>query len=182
MMGCDNDQQSSQTDMKPESILSKAQSAADNMADVVQTQVDDVKEVVQTQVDDVKDVVQAQVDDVKDVAITQVEEIKDELKDVVTEPVAEVVAAAEKIVAKTKSGEQVYMASCQSCHASGAANSPKFADKAAWQPRIAKGVDALYASALNGVPGTAMMPKGTCAACSEEELKAAVDYIIEKSQ
>ena len=113
---------------------------------------------------------------------TKAQEMQEEITTEVKETVAEVVAATEPEPAQAKSGEQVYQASCQSCHASGAANAPKFADAAAWQPRIAKGMDALYASALNGVPGTAMLPKGTCAACSDDELKAAVDYMVEKAQ
>ena len=65
---------------------------------------------------------------------------------------------------------------------SGAANSPKLGDKAAWEPRVAKGKDALYQSAINGVAGTAMAPRGTCAACSDDELKAVVDFMVSKAQ
>jgi len=96
----------------------------------------------------------------------------------------------EKVVAEVKvvepevkvsmSGEQIYRKSCQSCHASGAAGAPKLGDAAAWKPRVDKGIDALYLSALKGIPGTAMMAKGTCGACSEEELHAAVDYMVSK--
>lgn len=79
-------------------------------------------------------------------------------------------------------GKAVYDKSCVACHASGAANAPRLGDKAAWAPRIAKGKDALYKSAMNGVPGTAMLAKGTCAACSEDDLKAAVDYMVSQSK
>lgn len=58
----------------------------------------------------------------------------------------------------------------------------KIGDAAAWKPRIGKGIEVLYISALQGVPGTAMMAKGTCAACSDNELKAAVDYMASKVQ
>ena len=78
------------------------------------------------------------------------------------------------------SGEQIYSKSCKSCHASGAAGAPKLGDAAAWKPRLDKGKDALYLSALKGIPGTAMMAKGTCGACSEDELNAAVDYMLSK--
>lgn len=57
-----------------------------------------------------------------------------------------------------QSGEAVYAASCGACHNSGAANAPKFADKADWAPRIATGYEALLKSALNGVG--AMPAKG----------------------
>jgi cytochrome c5 len=79
-------------------------------------------------------------------------------------------------------GQAVYNKACIACHASGAANAPKLGDKAAWAPRIAKGMDALYASSQNGVPGTAMMAKGTCAACTDDELKAAVDFMVSQSK
>lgn len=79
-------------------------------------------------------------------------------------------------------GAAVYNKACVACHASGAAGAPKIGDSAAWAPRIAKGMAALYNSAINGVPGTAMMAKGTCASCSEEELKAATDYMVSQSK
>lgn len=81
-----------------------------------------------------------------------------------------------------RSGEQVYQQYCGTCHKTGVANAPKFADKAAWEPRIAKGKDVLYQSAMNGVAGTAMTPKGSCMNCSDDELKAAVDYMVENAQ
>lgn len=79
-------------------------------------------------------------------------------------------------------GEKVFNASCSACHSTGAAGAPKIGDKAAWGPRIAKGKEALYNAALKGVPGTAMMARGTCGACSDDDLKAAVDYMVAKSK
>lgn len=49
-----------------------------------------------------------------------------------------------------RTGEEVFKAQCSACHATGAAGSPKFGDAAAWGPRIAKGFDALWNSALKG--------------------------------
>jgi len=85
-----------------------------------------------------------------------------------------------KPVSVNMSGEQVYNSSCQNCHATGAAGSPKLDDVVNWKPRIAKGVDALYQSAIMGVPATAMMPKGTCRKCTDDELRAAVDFMVSK--
>lgn len=79
-------------------------------------------------------------------------------------------------------GLATYKATCQSCHATGAAGAPKLGDKAAWAPRIAKGIDALLQSSIKGIPGTAMMPKGMCAACSDDDLKAAVEYMVSQSK
>jgi cytochrome c5 len=78
------------------------------------------------------------------------------------------------------SGEARYKSTCLACHATGAAGAPKLEDKANWQPRIAKGMDALYQSAINGI--RAMPPRGTCGACSDDELKAVVDYMVSQAK
>ena len=77
-------------------------------------------------------------------------------------------------------GQQVYKNSCQSCHAAGVAGAPKLGDKDAWAPRIATGIDALVASSINGKG--IMPPKGACASCSDEDLKAAVEYMVSQGQ
>lgn len=82
-------------------------------------------------------------------------------------------------------GEEVYNQTCKNCHdpaMAAAVKSPAIGKKEDWAPRIAKGMDALYKSSLEGVPGTAMMARGTCPACTDDDLKAAVDYMVEKSK
>ncbi|WP_250460330.1 c-type cytochrome [Microbulbifer litoralis] len=79
-----------------------------------------------------------------------------------------------------RSGKQVYDSACHTCHAAGVAGAPKFGDAGAWGPRIAKGMDTLYTHAINGF--NAMPAKGLCMDCSEDEVKAAVDYMTENSQ
>ncbi|WP_075186287.1 c-type cytochrome [Teredinibacter haidensis] len=76
-------------------------------------------------------------------------------------------------------GEVVYQ-QCAVCHATGAAGAPKLGDVAAWGPRVEKGMDILYASAMKGFKG--MPAKGLCFDCSDDELKAAVDHMVEKSK
>lgn len=70
-----------------------------------------------------------------------------------------------------------YNGSCAACHALGIANAPKFGDAAQWSERIDKGRDVLYNSVLNGL-GT-MPPRGTCAGCSDDDLQALVDYMLD---
>lgn len=89
-------------------------------------------------------------------------------------------AAAMTEAAGPRSGDAVYNASCAACHGTGAAGAPKTGDAAAWAPRIAQGMDKLMANATNGL--NAMPPKGLCMTCSNDELQAAVDYIISQSQ
>ena len=88
-------------------------------------------------------------------------------------------AAAETVAAGPRSGDQVYNASCLACHSTGVAGAPKLGDQAAWTARVAKGLDGLLATAVSGI--NAMPPKGTCADCSDEELKAAIEYILSQS-
>jgi len=83
-------------------------------------------------------------------------------------------------VAEAPSGKDLYQAKCFACHGTGAAGAPKLADKDAWVSRIAQGTEVLYEHALNGF--NAMPPKGTCMDCSDDEIKAIVDYMVESSK
>lgn len=76
-------------------------------------------------------------------------------------------------------GEKVYNANCVSCHGAGVLGAPKFGDKAMWGPRIAQGKDTLYTHALNGFK--MMPPRGGNAALKDEEVKAAIDYMVSKA-
>jgi cytochrome c5 len=88
-------------------------------------------------------------------------------------------AAATPSAAVNPAGEALYKSVCFACHASGVAGSPKFGDKAAWAPRIATGMPALYNAALHGL--NAMPPKGGSSA-SDADVKAAVDYMVSQSK
>lgn len=91
-------------------------------------------------------------------------------------------AAAAAASSGPRSGEDVYNAACMACHSTGAAGAPKYGDVAGWADRIAKGTEVLHDSGINGLAGTGMMAKGGCMNCSDEEVIAAVDYMIAGSQ
>ena len=73
-----------------------------------------------------------------------------------------------------------YNKSCLVCHASGAAGAPKTGDAAAWEPRMAKGMDALVASVNQGM--NAMPPKGMCMDCSDEDYVALIHYMSKPAE
>lgn len=77
-------------------------------------------------------------------------------------------------------GKGTFSASCAACHATGAAGSPKFGNKSAWKPRIAKGLETLYGHALNGFKG--MPARGGNASLSDDAVKAAVKYMVDSSK
>ncbi len=91
-------------------------------------------------------------------------------------------AAAAPVTASADAGKgkQIFDSACMACHATGAAGAPKVGDKAAWAPRIAQGMDTLLSNAINGI--RAMPPKGTCMACSDDDLKAVVSYMVDESK
>lgn len=79
-------------------------------------------------------------------------------------------------------GEKVYKGSCAACHASGAAGAPKL-DDSTWSTRKAQGMDTLYKHAINGYQGSKgyMPAKGGFANLSDEEVKAAVAYMVKNA-
>jgi cytochrome c5 len=81
-------------------------------------------------------------------------------------------------------GEATYKTYCATCHKDGLAGAPKFGDAAAWKDRIAQGKEVLYKNALNGFQGKAgvMPPKGGFSNLSDDEVKAATDFMVAGSQ
>lgn len=80
--------------------------------------------------------------------------------------------------AQPSSGEKTYQQYCVVCHKEGVAGAPKMGDLAAWEPRFksAKGIGGLVEVALKGK--NAMPPKGTCATCTPDDIKAAIIYML----
>ena len=88
-----------------------------------------------------------------------------------------VAVSSTALVAGGANVESNFNKSCATCHNTGVAGAPKYADSAAWAPRIEKGMDTLYANTINGLP-PAMPQKGMCFSCSDDDLRALVDYMV----
>lgn len=87
-------------------------------------------------------------------------------------------------VAAPLSGPQVYNAACNACHGSGIGGAPVTGDTAAWISRIAQGSGTLRDHAINGFQGSTgvMPPKGGRIDLSDQEIIAAVDYMVSQSR
>lgn len=94
---------------------------------------------------------------------------------------AEPQAAAGPAAADDQSlGQKAYSGICKSCHQTGVAGAPIVGNADTWKARIAQGMEALYQSAIKGKG--LMPPKGGNPALSDEEIKAAVDFMVESSR
>jgi cytochrome c5 len=79
-------------------------------------------------------------------------------------------------------GEEVYNKTCATCHQAGIAGAPKLGDPAAWSARLAQGNATLYEHSIKGFTGATgtMPPKGGNMALSDDEVRAAVDFMVSK--
>ena len=108
----------------------------------------------------------------------QIEKIRERIA-----PVGEVCVGAEcggvaVVAGEPRTGEEVYNTACTACHGAGVLGAPKVQVAADWQPRLdERGLDGIWQNALNGI--NAMPPMGTCGSCSDDEIKAAIEYMIE---
>jgi len=87
--------------------------------------------------------------------------------------------------AETDPGKRVYDTLCTSCHSTGLPNVPQLGSATDWADRIAQGELLLYERAIIGFTGNSgmVMPaKGGNPSLSDDEIRAAVDYMVENSQ
>lgn len=80
---------------------------------------------------------------------------------------------------KDQAGKALYTQVCQACHAAGVLGAPKFGDKAAWALRLKEPMETVYNYALHGKGQ--MPPKGGSNA-SDDDVKAAVDYMVKAAK
>jgi|TARA_B100001079_G_C16281831_1_gene456902 cytochrome c5 len=81
-------------------------------------------------------------------------------------------------ITEYRQGESDYNKTCVACHTTGVAGAPILGDKAAWKSRLAQGMDAIYQNTIIGLP-PGMPTRGMCFTCTDDDLKAIVDYMVE---
>jgi len=80
--------------------------------------------------------------------------------------------------AEISPGRSTYEQACAPCHASGVGDAPILGENSAWAERIALGRDAMVNSSLSGKG--VMPPKGGQTHLSDEDVIAAVDYMLDQ--
>jgi len=77
-------------------------------------------------------------------------------------------------------GQTIYKSTCAVCHESLLMGAPVIGDKKDWGPRIAQGDNTLVDHAIHGIRG--MPPKGGNSSLTDDEIKAAVEYMVNHSK
>jgi len=75
-----------------------------------------------------------------------------------------------------RTGEEVVKVACARCHETGQGGAPKIGDRAAWTPRVAKGLATVTQAALKGHGG--MPARAGMADLSDVEVKRAIEYMF----
>ncbi|HQW81135.1 MAG: cytochrome c5 family protein [Rhodanobacteraceae bacterium] len=93
-------------------------------------------------------------------------------------------AATTDVAVAVADGEAVFKKACTACHGAGIAGAPKVGDAADWGPRVAQGDALLLEHAIKGFTGKKgmMPPKGGFLTLSDDEVKAAIDYMVSHSK
>ena len=114
------------------------------------------------------------------VAEPSMEEIAMRLKPVVTlDDMRDGMMVASAGDTANQSPDQLYQGACLACHTTGAAGAPKIGVAGDWTARLAKGLDGLVTSAINGIG--AMPPRGG-SQFSDEQIRVVVEYILDQSK
>ena len=96
-------------------------------------------------------------------------------------PIIEAVEAPKPVarLETISSVEKNYNVGCGTCHNAGVAGAPVMGNEAQWAPRVAKGMEVLYANSINGF--SVMPAKGMCLTCTDDEIREIVDYMVDSS-
>jgi cytochrome c len=87
-------------------------------------------------------------------------------------------------VAATGPGMEVYDQFCSLCHAVGVAGAPRLGEVSEWTARLDSGIETLVNRSIAGVTSESgvMPPKGGFAHLSDDQVRAAVEYMVDASR
>lgn len=100
-----------------------------------------------------------------------------QLSELKHQPASGIAIDSEKLAA----GENIYKGTCSICHKTGLNSAPRMGSRQDWELRLAQEKELLYSRAINGYRGSkgSMPSRGSNPRLSDEEVRAAVDYMIE---
>lgn len=200
MAGCGDKNDADTAKSETGSVIEQAKDAAGSAADTAGQVATDTAAAVGEAADAAKDTATAAADATADAATEAAGAVADTATaaaDAAANVAADATQAGQEAVAGAAAaaaapaagadlalGQATYEGKCKACHATGAAGSPKLEDKANWAPRIAQGMDTLVKHALEGFKGSVgfMPPKGGFTTLSDDEVKAAVAYMVSQAQ
>jgi cytochrome c5 len=81
---------------------------------------------------------------------------------------------------KSWGGAEIYDEVCDKCHKMGVDGAPELGDVEAWRPRVQQGQEVLFDHVLDGFKK--MPARGECEFCSDEQLRAAMEFMISRSR
>lgn len=93
------------------------------------------------------------------------------------QPQTQVLSKSTKLT--SSQAQKIYDNNCSTCHSSGQKNVPQLGDQKAWKPIVGTGFLKAYQNIVAGRNGHPA--HGGCVQCSDEELLAAVKYMLQKA-
>ena len=133
----------------------------------------DVKDAAASAVDTVASAAQEAASKVEEAADKAASEVK-EAAPAEAKPVEKADASSAKV-----DGKAVFEANCKMCHGGTIPGAPVVGKNDDWAPRIKQGKETLHKHALEGF--NTMPAKGGNTSLSDDEVKAAVDYMVNES-
>ncbi|MFO7812473.1 MAG: c-type cytochrome [Pelovirga sp.] len=168
MVACSND--STETTQSPAPASKTAEDTVQRATDTVQKTADQVVEKGQ----ELKDEAVKYVDKASDTVVAKAEELQTGAEKMVQQG-SERLAALTPVAANFDKGSSIYQQNCRSCHDSGIMGAPKIGDE-----RYSADIEKLVENSIKGVGR--MPARGGNRNLSDEEVRAAVVYMVEESK
>lgn len=191
LLACEKNQDSQPNPQHEASLVDQATTVVDNVEEKATDLAGDAGQ----QITEAADVMTKKTSDLaeqgKQAAAELVEESNEKLESAVNTVGEKVKATLEKVPAAATTttaanddldqGKKIFGQSCVACHGTGVAGAPKLGD-ASWVTRLQQGKNTLVKHAIEGYQGkSGVMPaKGGNSSLSDEEINAAVTYMVSK--
>ncbi|HMB16817.1 MAG TPA: c-type cytochrome [Pelovirga sp.] len=171
MVACSND--STETAQSSEPASKPAEDTVQRATDTVKETTDQVVEKAQ----ELKDEAGQYVDKASDAVAAKAEELETGAENMVKQGSDRLAALTPSAMAANtfERGSEIYQKNCSSCHSSGIMGAPKLGDD-----RYSADIEELVTNSINGIGR--MPARGGNRNLSDEDVRAAVEYMVEESK